>query len=313
MSGTETLKAANARTAPAESGTRWKISAHHFCALLLAALFLASGLWKILDLPSAAERMVQSLVPVSLSMAAAMLVGAGETFTAILLAIPRFRRWGAWLAGLMLVAFMIYIGVFYHRLLGDDCNCFPWIRRVVGPGFFAGDTAMLLLAVAAGWGARRSHGPRTAAALLAGVAVVTLCFYGLSATRRAQITAPLSIEVDGRPQSLHRGRVLLYFFDPECTHCLTVAQEMSRHDWKPSVVIALPTVQPNFARYFLNDSGLQAGISLDAARLRRTFTFTDPPYAVALIDGRQAAAFNSGELASPSFYEAIGKLGFISR
>lgn len=285
--------------------------ANPFCAWLLAALFLVSGLWKILDLPSAAERMVQSLVPVSLSVAAAMLVGAGETFTAMLLLVPRLRRWGAWLAAVMLVAFMAYIGIFYNRLLGDDCNCFPWIRRVVGPGFFAGDAAMLLLAAAAGWGAQRSRGLKMAAGVLAGVAAITVCSYGLSASRRAQIVAPLSVEVDGRVQSLHRGRVLLYFFDPECTHCLAVAQEMSRRDWGSTRVVALPTAQPRFARDFLTDAGLKAGVSLDAARLRRTFAFTDAPYAVALIDGRQAAAFNSGELASPSFYEKLGKLAFI--
>jgi hypothetical protein len=267
--------------------------------------------WKILDLPSAAERMVQSLVPVSLSAAAAMLVGAGETFTAILLLVPRFRRWGAWLAAIMLVAFMAYIGVFYNRLLGDDCNCFPWIRRVVGPGFFAGDAAMLLLAAVAGWGARPSRGLRLAAGILAGVAAMTLCSYGLSAARRGQIVAPLSVEVDGRAQSLHHGRVLLYFFDPECSHCLMVAREMARWDWRSTRVIVLPTAQPRFARDFLSDSSLKAGISLDAAKLRRAFTFTDPPYAVALVDGRQAAAFNSGELAKPSFREELASLEFV--
>jgi len=278
----------------------------------LAALFLASGCWKVLDLPSAAERMVQSLVPVSLSVASAMLVGAVETFTAVLLLIPRFRRWGAWLAGLMLVAFMVYVGVYYHRLLGDDCNCFPWIRRVVGPGFFAGDAAMLLLAVGAGWGAQRSRGVKLAAGILAGVAALTLCSYGLSAARRSQIVAPLSVTVDGgRIQSLHRGRVLLYFFDPACLHCLGVAREMAKRDWKSTVLIAIPVVQPQFAKDFLDDAGLKAAVSRDAAKLRRTFIFTDAPYAVALVEGRLAAPFNWGQLEKASFYEEMRKLGFI--
>jgi uncharacterized membrane protein YphA (DoxX/SURF4 family) len=299
------------RDVPEIPPARWRRPTSRSCAWLLAALFLVSGLWKILDLPAAAERMVQSLVPVPLSMAAAMLVGAGETFTAILLLAPRFRRWGAWLAAIMLVGFMAYIGVFYHRLLGDDCNCFPWIRRVVGPWFFAGDAAMLLLAVAAGWGAQRSRGLKMAASILAGVATMTLCSYGLSAARLARIVAPMSIEVDGRIQSLHRGRVLLYFFDPECSHCLMLARKMSRRDWGSTLVVALPTAQPRFARDFLNDAGLKAGLSPDADKLRRTFAFTDPPYAVALVDGRQAAVFNSGQLANPSFYDTIGKLGLI--
>ncbi|HOK47562.1 MAG TPA: hypothetical protein PLK67_16585, partial [Bryobacteraceae bacterium] len=94
---------------------------------------------------------------------AAIGVGTAETFIAVLLLIPRYRRWGAWLAGLMLVAFMIYIGVLYDRLLGDDCNCFPWIRRVVGPMFFITDGAMLLPAIGAAVWSRRPRRLRTPA------------------------------------------------------------------------------------------------------------------------------------------------------
>ena len=39
-----------------------------------------------------------------------------------------------------------------------DCSCIPWLKRVVGPGFFIGDGVMLLLAFFAGLGARRSEG-----------------------------------------------------------------------------------------------------------------------------------------------------------
>jgi hypothetical protein len=147
------------------------------------------------------------------------------------------RRWGAWLAGLMLVVFMAYIGVFYHRLLGEDCNCFPWIRRVVGPGFFAGDAGMLALAALAGWRARRA--------------------------------------------------------------------------WTGARVIAVPTAQPQFAGDFLRDSGLRVGVSSDADLLRASFPFTDPPYAVALFNGRPAATFNSGQLEGAPYYGVLRKLGFI--
>ena len=280
-------------------------------AWLLAALFLASGIWKLSDLPSAAERMVQSLVPLQLSMAVAMLAGAGETFTAICLLIPRLRRWGAWLAAIMLVAFMVYIAVFYRRLVGDDCNCFPWIRRVVGPAFFAGDAAMLLLAAVAAWGADRSRGMKRAAAVMAVVGVMVLAGYGFSSARRAGVVAPLAITVDGHSQSLHRGRVLLFFFDPECAHCLGVATRMSQWNWTSTAVIALPTEEPQFAGAFLGESGLKAATSLDAATLRRTFRFTDPPYVVALVSGREAAVFNSGELDTAAFHQTMQRLGFI--
>ncbi|MFN7992432.1 MAG: DoxX family membrane protein [Bryobacteraceae bacterium] len=288
----------------------WKGASNCAAAALLAVLFLASGLWKMLDIQSAAERMVQSLVPAGISTGAAMLVGTGETFAAILLLVPRFRRWGALLAGLMLVAFLAYVGIYYHRLLGEDCNCFPWIRRVVGPAFFAGDAAMLLLAVVAGWGARRPHGLKAAGIVLAVVAAFTLCSYGIAAARDSRIVAPETIDADGHPMSIHEGRMLLYFFDPECTHCLGVAREMSRYHWQVPV-IAIPTAQPRFATDFLRDAGLNAIVSRDTALLRRTFVFTSPPYAVALIGGRQAAAFNWGQLDQPSFYLDMRRLGFI--
>jgi hypothetical protein len=123
----------------------WKHAAAAACAIILSLLCLASGVWKLSDLDATSERMVQSLVPVALSTPAALAVAICEAFAGVLLLIPRYRRWGAWIAALMLAAFMIYIGVLYDRLLGEDCNCFPWIRRVVGPAFFAGDAAMLFV------------------------------------------------------------------------------------------------------------------------------------------------------------------------
>jgi len=289
----------------------WQIIAGHVSAVLLALLFLASGLWKILDLESAAERMVQSLVPVPLSLPAAVMVSVAETFVAVLLLLPGLRRWGAWLAGLMLVAFMAYIGIFYHRLLGEDCNCFPWIRRVVGPGFFAGDGAMLALAVLAAWRARRPRGVRRAAVILAGVLTLALASYAVSAYQRARIGAPESILVDGSACRLREGRFLLYFFDPECSHCEKVAREMARQAWTGVRVIAVATAQPRFAGDFLRASGLRVGVSSDADLLRARFPFTDPPYAVALVNGRPAATFNSGQLEGAPYYGVLRKLGFI--
>ena len=90
--------------------------------------------------------------------------------------VPRFRRWGAILAGLLLLAFMTYIGWNYKALIGRDCSCFPVLtlpfgisidmRRSVGPGFFYGDFAFIAAAAIAGFWAKRSHGLRTAAVIL---------------------------------------------------------------------------------------------------------------------------------------------------
>ena len=289
----------------------WKRNAGAVSALILSLLFLASGIWKLTDLDATAERMVQSLVPVGLSMPSALAVAIYETFAGVLLSIPRYRRWGAWIAGVMLIAFMIYIGFMYDRLLGEDCNCFPWIRRVVGPAFFAGDAGMLALAGLAGWWSSKSQGWRHAAIILCCAGLVAGGSYTVSAIRRSRADAPEMAVVDGQAFSLRQGRVLLYFFDPECSHCYSVAQEMSKRKWGTTRIVILPTRQQRFARSFLQDSGLRAGISPDAEFLRKVFRFTDPPYAVALERGRTVATFNSGQMEGESYYETLKRLGHL--
>ena len=140
-----------AETASLRDLPAWKHILSVTCAVLLALLFLVSGLWKITDPFGAAARMAQAQVPASLSLAAALGFGVAEVFSGILLLVPRFRRWGAWLCGLMLVAFLVYFAIHYQTLRGEDCSCFPWLQRVVGPWFFISDGIMLLMAVAAGW------------------------------------------------------------------------------------------------------------------------------------------------------------------
>lgn len=293
--------------------SRWKSIAATVAAVLLSILFLVSGIWKLADLDATAQRMIQSLVPVSLSMAAAVAVATFETFTAVLLLIPRFRRWGAWLAALMLIAFMVYIGVLYNRLIGEDCNCFPWVRRVVGPAFFVGDAAMLALAACAAWWSKKSVDWRRAAVLLGCVCLLTGGAYTLTVVRRGAADAPEAAMVDGKPFRLREGRVLLYFFDPECLHCLGVARQMAKRDWGATRVLALPTRQQRFAADFLESAGLRAGITLDAAQLRNAFPFTDPPYAVALERGKAVATFNSGQMESDDYYQTLARLGHLTR
>ena len=132
--------------------------------------------------------MIQSLVPVALSLPAALAVAICETFAGVLLLIPRYRRWGAWIAALMLIACMLYIGILYNRLLGEDCNCFPWIRRVVGPVFFAGDAAVLVLAGLAAWWSHKAKGWRGAALIFCCVCVVAGGSFAASAIIEAMPT-----------------------------------------------------------------------------------------------------------------------------
>lgn len=288
----------------------WKTAISSVAAVLLAIVLVVAGVWKITDPLSAAVRLTQALVPGDLSLPAALLLGIGETFAGVLLVVPRFRRWGAWLASVELVAFVIYIGANYSVLRGEECNCFPWIKRAVGPAFFAGDGIMLLLAVMAGWWARPSHSKRSAALVLGAVAVFALASYGVSARRQSSVTAPQWITAGGKPFSLHQGRVFLYFFDSECSHCDAVARLMAHYHWRDVTVVGVPTAQPQFAQEFMQSTGLQGLISTDAALLRKTFSFVDVPFAVALQDGRQQAAFSS--FGRDQLDSALRRLGFIN-
>ena len=112
----------------------WKTALGWTAAVVVALLFIVSGIWKITDVQNAAMRMAQAKVPQSLSVAAALGFGIAETVGGVFILVPRFRRWGAIITGLLLIAFMIYIGLNYNALRGEDCSCFPWLKRVGGPG-----------------------------------------------------------------------------------------------------------------------------------------------------------------------------------
>lgn len=287
----------------------WKSALSTASALLLAAVMLVAGVWKCSDPIAAAARLHQALVPAWLSVPAAIALGIAEVFSGVLLVVPRFRRWGAWLSGALLVVFLAYIGINYTALRGEECNCFPWVKRAVGPGFFAGDLIMLALAALAARWAPPATGKRGAAIVLGAVAVFALASYGMHVVNSGTVKAPETILVDGRPFPLNEGRVLVYFFDPECTHCLFAAKELAGFHWKNIRIIAVPTARPEFAGQFLADTGLKAALSTDAAKLRQSFSFGDPPYAVALENGRQILAITVFE--GEPLRAALKRAGFI--
>jgi hypothetical protein len=253
--------------------------------------------------------MTQAQFPQAISLPVAILVGIGETVTAVLLLVPRLRRWGAWLAGLALLAFMAYIGYYYDVLRGAECNCFPWIQRLVGPAFFISDALMLVLAVIAGWWARPSEGNRAAALMLAAVSVFAVVSYGVSAARQHGTRAPDFIMVEGSQFPLHQGRVLIYFFDPECTHCDWAARAMAKLNWGDTKLIVVPTRQPQFSVEFVQSTGFKAGISSDIDLLRRTFSLLDPPFAIALENGYQKSALTRFDNQEPA--ATLRSLGFV--
>ena len=286
----------------------WKSRLSWVGAVPLAALFAISGVWKITSPQDWAARIHELGVPHASSLAAALVAGIAETVGAVWILAPRFRRWGAILIGLLLAGFIAYFAVNYGALRGADCSCFPWVRRVVGPGFFAGDLAMLALAVLAGMGARRPAGARPAAAIVATVTVFALVSYGVETQRATGAPAPAAVTVNGQPYAIERGRFFLFFFNPACSHCADAARRMARLDWKDATVIAVPIEQPQFAGQFLDETGLRAVVSTDFQKIRQAVGYTSYPYGVAVENGRQKARLTGFDAPEPE--AALRRLGF---
>jgi uncharacterized membrane protein YphA (DoxX/SURF4 family) len=287
----------------------WKTRLSWVAAVLLAVLFLASGLWKISDTQAWAQRITQLKLPGALGVPLALLAGIAETLGAVLVLVPRFRRWGAILIGLLLIAFMGYFAVHYSALRGADCSCFPWIKRAVGPQFFLGDLAMLGLALVAGWWSRPPGGLRTVAVVAGAVAVFALVSYGVTEVRQSGTRAPASILVDGQPYDIAHGKYFLFFFNPACSHCFDSAKRMATLEWGQTRVVAVPVELPQYAPQFLTDTGLKAVVTSDFGLLKRTFGYTAYPFGVAVDSGRERAALPRFDETEPA--ATLRRLGFV--
>ena len=286
----------------------WKTTLSWGSAILLGLLFLVSGIWKITDPQGAAVRMAQARVPESLSLAAALLFGIAETVSGVLVLVPRFRRWGAAGAAALLVAFMVFVAIEYTALRGADCSCFPWVKRAVGPAFFAGDGLMLALAVVAGLWSQPSKNLRSAVLVLGAVVVFALVSYGAGETRQTGAAAPATVTVAGQPYSLARGKVFVFFFNPECMHCFAAAKRMAQLQWGNTRVVAVPVEQPQYAAQFLSDTGLKAAISTDFEKLKQAFQYSSYPFGVAVENGRETAPLTKFDDDEPE--ATLRRLGF---
>ena len=287
----------------------WKRALAWVCALLLAVLFVVSGLWKILFPLDWSARLTQMTFPGWLSTPVAVGVGIAEAFGGTLLAVPRFRRWGAFVVSALLVVFMAFVGWNYNTLRGEECSCFPWLKRSVGPGFFIGDGLMLAMAGAAWAWSVPAWGARGAGMVLGAITVFAGASFGMTVTQQSGLEAPARVSVDGKPYALNQGRVFLYFFDPECRHCFDAAQRMSKWNWRDAKIVGIPTRVPQFAGQFLADTGLKAAVTNDLETLRGVFKFTDPPYGVMLEHGRQKLAAIHFDEREP--HEALAKAGYV--
>ena len=270
----------------------WKNVIGHGAAAFTALLFIVTGVYKALDPYHFAQMLEQLLFPVALAMPFTLVLAVGEFLAAVLVLVPRFRRWGAILASLLLLSFMVYMGARYSELAGKDCSCFPILKRAVGPGFFVGDGAMLAIAVLAGlWAKPVQAALRNVAVILGATAVFVAASFGVAYGTHNGVQAPDSVVVDGQPMDLTHGRFYVFFYDPECSHCNAAAKHMGTLKWKSDMkLIAVPVRQQRWAADFLKDNDFKAMTSLENEKLKKAFPFGDPPYGVVIDGGRQTGA-----------------------
>ena len=288
----------------------WKSAVSWTAATLLTVAFAVSGIWKLTYPLDWASRIAQLKFPEHLSLPLALALGIAETSAAAMILAPRLRRAGAAIIGLLLAGFLLYFAINYSALRGADCTCFPWVKRVVGPGFFIGDGAMLALAFMAGIWAKPFQGRRTLALLVGVVVVYAFVSYGVAAVRQSGTPAPASIAVNGVPYSLQQGKILLYYFDPECEHCYKAAQKMSKLDWGSTRVVGVPVSTPRFAPMFMNETGLKAPLTSDLDKLKAVFPYTATPSAVAIENGHEKAMLTQFE-SDTEPAATLKQLGFV--
>jgi methylamine utilization protein MauE len=289
----------------------WQKNIGAIAAILLGMVFLVSGGWKVLSPFKTGELLEQAQVHAGWGAIGAAALGTIELFTSFLLFTPRFRRWGGLLAAGMLIFFIGWIGYFYNVLVGHECSCFPIIKRTVGPGFFVGDSVMLLFAVAAfAWSSRVARF-KVPALVLAGLVAIAGISFGLNAAQRSHAQVPVPVIVDGKPADLATGKVFLFFYDPSCMHCDAASKFMSKLNWGNTRIVAIPTINPQWAASFLHDTHLKAGTSLELDKLKKAFPFVDPPFGVALNDGKIEETFGQAQFNDPLPEPDLKKLGFV--
>jgi len=289
----------------------WKGTVGWVSAVLMAALWLVAGLWKLSDISGFQLKLNQLLVPVALTLPATLAVAVSEVFAGILLLRPAWRRLGGLFSTLLLVVFMAYIGYHYQTLIGEDCSCFPWLERAVGPAFFWSDGAMIVVSLLAAWFAPQMGQFTQARNLLVGILALAVVAYGWDRLRpESGAEVPAVITVAEQDYNLREGKVMLYFFNPLCLHCLDVGIELSHYQFQADF-IGVPTQDPEMAPGFLEDAQLAGRVQLspDLELLKETFPFDDVPYLAVIEDGKVLERFQFFD--QPAFGDKLKELGAI--
>ena len=289
----------------------WKRRVAIVAAVLLGVIFLVSGGWKVLSPFKTGELLEQAKVPAGLGPLGAAALGTLELLAAALLFTPRLRRLGALLGSALMIFFICWIGFYYHSLIGRECSCFPLIKRTVGPGFFISDGIFLLLGLVAFAWSRRVENFRVPVIAFVALVIFAGSSFWVNAAERKSAQVPVPVMVDGKPADLTDGKVLLFFYDPSCMHCDAASKFMSTLDWGSTKIVAIPTVNPQWAGQFLHDTHLKASTSLEYEKLKKAFPFVDPPFGVALNNGRVEETFNQAQFNAPLPEPDLKKLGFV--
>jgi hypothetical protein len=303
---------ANTNEFPSQTGTiGWQRRVAMISAILLGIVFLVSGAWKVLSPFKTGELLEQAQVPGGWGAIGAAALGTLELLAAALLFTSRFRRLGGILGSALIVFFIGWVGYYYNVLVGHECSCFPLIKRTVGPGFFIGDAIMLLLGLAAAAWSERVQSLKMPAVVLAGLLVFAAASFAFNSFEGKNVQVPTPVIVDGKPQNLAEGKVFLFFYDPSCMHCDAASKFMSTLNWGDSRIVAIPTINPQWAASFLRDTHLKAGTSLEFEKLKKAFPFVDPPFGVALDEGQVKETFGQAQFNAPLPQPDLKKLGFI--
>jgi methylamine dehydrogenase accessory protein MauD len=240
--------------------------------VVLAAVFAAAGVAKLLDLPGSRGALAGFGVPARIAPTAAVLVPIAELTSAIALVPEESARWGGLAALVLLLAFVAGISNAMRRGEAPDCHCFgqlhsepagrPTLIRNLGLAVLAAVVVIDGPGPSIGsWVSDRSAAELAAVGL--GAAAVTLAIVAaqlwldvreltsdLESAKRglAGQAAGLAVgspapefslpDLSGRTRTLEalrsRGRpVLLAFTSPDCGPCQSVYPELGR--WSASL------------------------------------------------------------------------------
>ena len=241
--------------------------------LVLAVVFVTAGVGKLLDLEGSRQAVADFGVPKRLAAPVGTLLPLAELAAGIALLFVPTARWGALLALLLLVAFMVGIGRALARGEQPDCHCFGQIHSApAGRGTLVRNAvlavfALVVVAYGSGPAVDTWIGARSAAVLAAigvGIVAVAAAWYAfnqreevkrlsgdLRIARRAAAQAGrygLSVGSQAPPFALdtlqgelgtldmllERGRpVVLMFMSPWCGPCTSFLPQVQ--EWQQTL------------------------------------------------------------------------------